>query len=311
VSGITPGAGGVVTASVILRSVDFSGPRWLEVAVAPAGSGTFTTLTPRQPINQAPRANYADRAGAVPWSGISNVPPSVSNAFSPWNAGSEDSIYYMAGKVGIATTTPALRLDVNGRIRLLGPLQTSSTPTPTTDLGLYSATEGNWLRLVSNNASIQFYTNYSDGSGATNGTAAMTVAANGNVGIGNSGPTQRLTVNGNVLANNIAVPSSIRFKDHVSTMDDALESLMKLEGVRFDWKPEWAKQRPGREHDIGFVAEDVAKVFPEVVFYDEDGNVTGMDYSRLTAVAVQAIKELKAENDDLKARLERIEAKLK
>jgi len=36
-----------------------------------------------------------------------------------------------------------------------------------------------------------------------------------------------------------------------------------------------------------------------------------MDDSRLTAVAVQAIKQLKAENDDLKARLERIEAKLK
>ncbi|HEX8875718.1 MAG TPA: tail fiber domain-containing protein [Phycisphaerales bacterium] len=87
--------------------------------------------------------------------------------------------------------------------------------------------------------------------------------------------------------------------------------MLKLEGVRFDWKPQWAKERPGREHDIGFVAEDVEKVFPEVVFYDENGNVTGMDFSRLTAVAVQAIKELKAENDDLRTRLERLEAKLK
>lgn len=150
----------------------------------------------------------------------------------------------------------------------------------------------------------------------------MRITGRGNVGIGTSSPSQRLTVNGNVLANNVAVPSSIRFKDHVSVMDDALASLLKLEGVRFDWKPEWAKQRPGREHDIGFVAEDVAKVFPEVVFYDEDGNVTGMDYSRLTAVAVQAIKQLKVdqqqevrllreENAELRARLERLEAKIK
>ena len=97
-------------------------------------------------------------------------------------------------------------------------------------------------------------------------------------------------------------------------MDDARRNLLKLEGVRFDWKPEWAAQRPGREHDIGFVAEDVAKIFPEVVFRDDQGNVTGMDYSRLTAVAVQAIKQQQAQREldrveieDLRARLKRIE----
>ena len=130
-----------------------------------------------------------------------------------------------------------------------------------------------------------------------------------------------MTVAGNVLANNVAVPSSGRFKDHVTPMDDALDSLLKLEGVRFDWKPEWAKARPGREHDIGFVAEDVAKVFPEVVFYDDEGNVTGMDYSRLTAVAIEAIKQQQArfdaeltkrdrENAELRVRLEKLEKML-
>lgn len=152
----------------------------------------------------------------------------------------------------------------------------------------------------------------------TAGAARMLVDSNGNVGIGSVTPTQRLTVAGNVLANNVAVPSSGRFKHNVAPMTDALERLLKLEGVSFDWNADFAKDRPGREHDIGFVAEDVAKVFPEVVFYDAEGKVTGMDYSRLTAVAVQAIKQQQtkfdtelakrdAENAELKARLERLE----
>lgn len=147
--------------------------------------------------------------------------------------------------------------------------------------------------------------------------------SNGRVGINTAAPTQALEVAGNILANNVAVPSSIRFKDRVYPLDDALANLLKLSGVRFDWKPEYAAQR-GFTHDLGFVAEDVEKVFPEVVMHDAAGNVTGMDYSRLTAVAVQAIKQQQAvidslkaesarrdaENAELKARLDRLERTL-
>jgi hypothetical protein len=208
-----------------------------------------------------------------------------------------------AGRIGIGTISPSQSLDVVGGIRARGGGPggfgannnglTFSTPGDD-DSGLFS--------LGDNQVSI-----------FNNATEVVRVTGS-NVGIGTTTPSQRLTVNGNVLANNVAVPSSGRFKDHVVPMDDALTSILKLEGVRFDWKPEWAAQRPGREHDIGFVAEDVAKIFPEVVFRDEAGNVTGMDYSRLTAVAVQAIKQQqaqrlkdRAEIDDLKERLKRLE----
>lgn len=208
-----------------------------------------------------------------------------------------------AGRIGVGTTSPDQSLDVVGGIRARGGAPggfgannngfTFSTPGDD-DSGVFS--------LGDNQVSIY-----------NNATEVVRVTG-GNVGIGTPAPSQRLTVNGNVLANNVAVPSSGRFKDHVVPMDDALRNLLKLEGVRFDWKPEWAAQRPGREHDIGFVAEDVAKIFPEVVFRDDQGNVTGMDYSRLTAVAVQAIKQQqaqreldRAEIEDLRARLKRIE----
>jgi hypothetical protein len=157
--------------------------------------------------------------------------------------------------------------------------------------------------------------------------SVLYVTPTGRIGINTSAPTQALEVAGNVLANNVAVPSSIRFKDRVYPLDDALENLLKLSGVRFDWKPQYAAQR-GFTHDLGFVAEEVEKVFPEVVMHDAEGKVTGMDYSRLTAVAVQAIKQqqaqierlkgeaaeverLRSENAEIKGRLQAIEAMLR
>jgi hypothetical protein len=144
--------------------------------------------------------------------------------------------------------------------------------------------------------------------------ARVLIDTNGNLGVGVTAPSQRLHVAGNVLANNVAAPSSARFKENVAPLAGGLDAIRALEPVRFDWRPEHAKARGGRVHDIGFVAEEVAAVFPEVVFFDEDGAVAGMDYSRLVAVAISAAKEqdervraLERENQALRERLERLE----
>jgi hypothetical protein len=88
--------------------------------------------------------------------------------------------------------------------------------------------------------------------------------------------------------------------------------------VRFDWIEEEAAKRGGKTHDLGFIAESVAKEFPEIIARDAAGQVIGVDYARMSAVAVQAIKQQNAriealamENADLKARLQRLEARLK
>ena len=54
------------------------------------------------------------------------------------------------------------------------------------------------------------------------------------------------------------------------------------------------------------MAQQVREVLPEVVREDDQG-MAGVSYSRLTAVLVEAVKELKAENDDLRARIEALE----
>lgn len=144
----------------------------------------------------------------------------------------------------------------------------------------------------------------------------MRITGRGRVGIGTAAPTQALHVIGNILASGTITPSCGALKQNIAPMTDALDRLTRLEAVRFDWKPEEAQVR-GFTHDLGFIAEDVAKVFPEVVFRDDQGAVIGLDYSRMSAVAVGAIKQLKSENEkikadnaDLKARLEKIEALL-
>jgi len=117
--------------------------------------------------------------------------------------------------------------------------------------------------------------------------------------------------NGNINATGTITPSSGRLKQNIVPIGDALSKVQAMNGVRYDWIDTEAAKRGGRVHDMGFVAEDVEKLFPEVVYRDEEGKMVGMDYSRLTAVAVQAIKQLRSEKDaeiaELKARLEKLE----
>jgi hypothetical protein len=81
---------------------------------------------------------------------------------------------------------------------------------------------------------------------------------------------------------------------------------MNLRGVYFNWDTEH-----GGQHDVGMVAEEVGKVLPEIVRYEENGtDATGMDYGKLTPLLIEAVKALKTENESLKQRIEALEAKM-
>jgi len=95
--------------------------------------------------------------------------------------------------------------------------------------------------------------------------------------------------------------SSIRWKDNITEITNALDKILNLKGVYFNWKIY------NGSHDMGFIAEDVGKVVPEVVQYETnlsnssnyyiDANgkkqlyATGVDYGALTPMLVEAIKE--------------------
>ncbi|MBN1941491.1 MAG: tail fiber domain-containing protein, partial [Candidatus Diapherotrites archaeon] len=100
-----------------------------------------------------------------------------------------------------------------------------------------------------------------------------------------------------VNVQNIATtPSSQRWKENVTPLENVLPKVLELEGVEFDWIADF-----GGEHDIGMIAEEVGKVFPELVEYEENGvDAKSLNYGHLTAVLVEAIKEQQAQIEALK-----------
>jgi len=67
--------------------------------------------------------------------------------------------------------------------------------------------------------------------------------------------------------------------------------------VTFDWKDDG-------HHDVGLIAEEVGGVLPELVEYEENGvDAKSVDYARLTAVLIQAVKEQQSEIRALEGRL--------
>lgn len=87
--------------------------------------------------------------------------------------------------------------------------------------------------------------------------------------------------------------SSIAYKTNVQQLHNCLSLIEKLSGVSYE-----KKNQKGRVHS-GLIAEDVAKIIPEVVSY-QDGRVHGVQYTRIIAYLIEAIKELSQEVKSLK-----------
>lgn len=99
--------------------------------------------------------------------------------------------------------------------------------------------------------------------------------------------------------------SSIRWKMNVVEIDSPLEKLAELRGVYFDWDEEHGGQK-----DVGCIAEEVGKVFPEIVAYEENGiDAHGMDYSKLTPFLIEVAKAQQQLIDQLEKRVEELENK--
>jgi len=99
-----------------------------------------------------------------------------------------------AQNIGIGTSTPVQTLDVNGRLRVAnGVIQNGNTPiTGTADLGLYSQAANSWMRFVTNNAPIKFFTE--NGNGGVGTTPKMVLTENGSLGIGSDNPAGKLHI---------------------------------------------------------------------------------------------------------------------
>ena len=111
------------------------------------------------------------------------------------------------------------------------------------------------------------------------------------VGIGTSTPTNLLTLGqgqGPAIADGWATYSSRRWKTNIQTLHGALTKVEQLRGVSYDL------QANGK-HEVGVIAEEVGAVVPELVTWDKNGkDAQSVDYSRLTALLIEATKEQQA-----------------
>lgn len=102
---------------------------------------------------------------------------------------------------------------------------------------------------------------------------------------------------GQITASSFTSFSSKRFKKKIKNLKDGLAAINSLRPVTFDWK------NRNKQNDIGLIAEEVNEVLPIIVAKDENGDVSGLDYGKLTPILIQAIKELTIEVNKLKNRI--------
>jgi WD40 repeat protein len=105
----------------------------------------------------------------------------------------------------------------------------------------------------------------------------------------------------------VPVPSSRRWKTRIRPLERALDQIEQLRGVRFDWTAEAPHGLAGP--DVGLIAEEVAQVVPEAVACDEHGAPVGIDYARLTAVLVEAVKAQQGRIAALERDVQRLRSK--
>ena len=115
------------------------------------------------------------------------------------------------------------------------------------------------------------------------------------VGTAASGTTGEIRATGDITA---YYSSDERLKENFKTLDGALDKVNQLNGYEFDWKDGIEDVVSKKGHDIGVKAQEVQALYPELV-HERDNGYLAVDYVKLTAVLLHAVKELSAKVDEL------------
>jgi hypothetical protein len=199
-------------------------------------------------------------------------------------------------KVGIGITTPSFRLHV------LDPLNAG--------LRVQTNSAGGTVASFAANGDFQIDAPFTPG-------GRFVVKENGYTGIGVTSPLDQLDV-GNIIrvrglgtggstalcrngSSQIAFcSSSLRYKTDIAPFHSGLTLINRLQPITFNWKITG-------EADLGFGAEDVARVEPLLVTHNERGEVEGVKYDRIAVVLLNAVKE---QQQQIKQQAEQIQHQL-
>jgi len=217
-----------------------------------------------------------------------------------------------SGNVGIGTNLPLEKLHVVAKHMLVESDPDAVYSTKNTLTGVGYELIGTYQGWDSNAIYIGGY-NANHTGNDYDGADKIICGGNtvGNVGIGTLA----------ITATSFNVSSSERFKKNISNLEYGLDDILKIKPVKYQYDFE----KSGL-YTIGFIAEEVSNVIPEIVSHQdenhkvvskENGIPVSMDYSKMSAVLVNAVKEqhskvqlLKKSNEALKKRLAKIEEAL-
>ena len=132
-------------------------------------------------------------------------------------------------------------------------------------------------------AGITSYTNPADNRVITS-VSSTTINAESNLTFDGS----TLTVTGTITET-----SSEKVKENVENIINALDTIKKLRGVQYN-------KIGNNNKEIGVIAEEVEEILPQIVTRDEEGNPKSVSYGRLTALLIEAVKELDNKINKLK-----------
>jgi hypothetical protein len=274
-------------------------------ASSPSAYAGYTTLT----VDNATNGGVFDlkkagvRVGSLTVASGDLVVNSISTNLQMWTNSAERARIDSNGNMMVGTTGASGRL----------------TATSTSTIAIYGTSTGNHA-VFGDTGSTGAYGVYGSTANSSYGGTIGYHNGSGVFGIlGYAG--YGLYTNASISVNGTVYTSDARLKENVISITGALEKLSALNPVSFDWK---AASSRGAASDFGLIAQEVETTLPEVVFItntpprtpemtgrvtleEELGSYKGVDYSRFIPFLIAATKELKAENDALKARVETLE----
>ncbi len=170
------------------------------------------------------------------------------------------------------------------------------------------------LRGTGSGNAFGFYTNLANAGGGYTRWGVYSTGEqydyfSGSVGIGTAIPSYKLDVAGSAHASSFPTSSDIRLKENITELSGVLGKLENIRAVSFDWNQNYKDMGRATGHrEIGFIAQDIEKEFPEIVTTWGNESYRAVDYGRFTAILLEAVKEqqreiqqLQQQNAELKA----------
>jgi len=212
------------------------------------------------------------------------------------------SLQPFGGNVGIGTSSPSTTLHVyDAGAGGDGTVHIGGTSSAATGQLFYEVSGATYLRLkntyrsTSANAYMEFDAGYHRFLTGTGGSEAMRIDSSGNLLVGSTSGSDKVTVNGTVSATNFNTTSDATLKTNVETLTGSLDAVKSLRGVSFDWIE-------NGNSEVGVIAQEVEAVLPDVVSTNDQG-IKSVKYGNMVALLIEAMKEQQAQIDELKAKL--------